>query len=196
VWEALDLYAECAAIFHDLGDETGLAWTLDSQGDVAHAQGEPHVARALYGQSLGIFRKLDDRWGVASTLADLGNLAMEEGDYPTMRALYRESLEIFQELDHKRGIARLLESFSLSAAAQQNAERSLRLAGAAAALRQNIGVPLTPAEQAKLTASLDSARQNLSNTVGTTPWLVGWALPVEEAIGEALKPDVATRGSQ
>ena len=36
------------------------------------------------------------------------------------------------------------------------AERALRLAGAAAALRQNIGVPLTPAEQVKLEASLDA----------------------------------------
>jgi predicted ATPase len=190
---ALDLYAECVAIFRDLEDETGLAWTLNYQGDLARDQDEANIARALYEQSLGIFRKLDDRWGVASTLADLGNLALEERDYSTMRALYRESLEIFQELNHKRGIARLLESFAHSAAVQDHAERALRLAGAAAALRQNVGAPLTPVEQEKLKVSLDSARQNLSNTVGTTAWLEGWALPVEEAIGEALKLDAASQ---
>jgi hypothetical protein len=99
----------------------------------------------------GNFRELGDRWGIAGTLADLGTLAREEGDYPTACCLYRESIKLFQELDHKRGIARLLECFACSAAkVQLEAGRSLRLAGAAAALRQNIGAPLTPAEQAKL----------------------------------------------
>jgi predicted ATPase len=190
---ALDLYAECVAIFRDLGDDTGLAWTLNYQGDVARDQGEDYVARALNEQSLGIFRKLDNRWGIASTLADLGSLAMEERDYSLMRELYRESLEIFQELDHKRGIARLLESFACSAASQDNAERALRLAGAAAALRQNIGVPLSPAEQVKLQATLDSARERLSNAASSKVWLDGWGLAVDEAIEVALKPDAASQ---
>jgi len=100
--------------------------------------------------------------------------------------LYRESIILFQELDHKRGIARLLECFACSAAAQFQAERSLRLAGAAAALRQSIGAPLTPAEQAKLESTLDPARQVLTNTAGATAWLEGWDLPVEKAIEEVL----------
>jgi hypothetical protein len=143
----------------------------------------------LYEQGLAIFRELGDRWGVAGTLADLGTLAMEQRDYPTVRSLYRESIRIFQELDHKRGIARLLECFACSAAAQLEAERSLRLAGAAAALRQSIGAPLTPAEQSKLESILDPARQVLTNTAGATAWLEGWAMPVEEAIEEVLIPE-------
>jgi len=100
--------------------------------------------------------------------------------------LYAESIKLFQELDHKRGIARLLECSACSAAAQFEAERSLRLAGAAAALRQTIGAPLTPTEQAKLEAALKPARQALTNTVGSTAWFAGWALPVEKAVEEAL----------
>jgi tetratricopeptide (TPR) repeat protein len=115
----------------------------------------------------GNFRELGDRWGIAGTLADLGSLAREEGNYSSARSLYGESIKLFQELDHKRGIARLLECFACLAAAQLDAERSLRLAGAAAALRQNIGAPLTPAEQAKLEASLQPAREALTDTVGT-----------------------------
>jgi hypothetical protein len=146
----------------------------------------------LYEQCLAIFRELGDRWGIAGTLADLGRLAREQRDYPCAQSLYRESIIIFQELDHKRGIARLLECFACSAAAQFQAERSLRLAGAAAALRQNIGAPLTPAEQAKLEAILDPARLALTNTAGATAWLEGWALPVENAIEEALMSEAAS----
>jgi predicted ATPase/serine/threonine protein kinase len=186
------LYAECLAIFRGLGDRTGVAWSLNYQGDVARDQGDSAAAQALYEQGLVIFRELGDRWGIAGTLADLGSLAREQRNYPRVHSLYRESIRIFQELEHKRGIARLLECFACSAAAQLQAERSLRLAGAAAALRQNIGAPLTPAEQAKLEASLHLARQALSNTVGVAAWLEGWTLPVDKVVEEVLMPDAAS----
>ena len=170
---ARSLYAECLSIFRELGDRTGVAWSMNYQGDVARDQGDSAAARTLYEQGLAIFRELDDRWGIAGTLADLGSLAREQGNYPTAHSMYRESIKLFQELDHKRGIARLLECFACSAAARLEAERSLRLAGAAAALRQNIGAPLTPAEQAKLETSLHPARQALTHTAGVTAWLAG-----------------------
>jgi predicted ATPase len=187
---ARSLYAECLSIFQGLDDKTGIAWSMNYQGDVAREQGDSASARQLYEQALEIFRKLGDRWGIAGTLADLGNLASDQRNYPAAHSLYRESIRIFQELDHKRGIARLLECFACSAAVQLEAERSLRLAGAAAALRQNIGAPLTPAEQAKVEASLEPPRQILTHTAGVTAWLEGWALPVEKAIEEVLMPEV------
>jgi predicted ATPase/predicted Ser/Thr protein kinase len=192
---ARSLYAECLSIFRGLGDRTGVGWSLNYQGDVARDQGDSAAARTLYEQCLAIFRELGDRWGIAGTLADLGSLAREQRNYSGAHSLYRESVKTFQELEHKRGIARLLECFACSAAAQLEAERSLRLAGAAAALRQSIGAPLTPAEQAKLEAILDPARLSLTNTAGATAWLEGWALPVEKAIEEALMPEAASSSS-
>jgi tetratricopeptide (TPR) repeat protein len=189
---ARSLYAECLSIFRGLGDRTGVAWSLNYQGDVAREHGDSAAARTLYEQGLAIFRDLGDRWGIAGTLADLGSLAREQRDYPTAHSLYRESIKLFQELEHKRGIARLLECFASSASAQFDAQRSLRLAGAAAAVRQNIGAPLTPAEQAKLEASLDRARQAMTNTASATAWLEGWALPVDKAIEEVLIPEAAS----
>jgi predicted ATPase len=189
---ASSLYAECMSIFQGLGDRMGVAWSLNHQGDVARDQCDSAAARALYEQDLAIFRELGDRWGIAGTLADLGILAREQGDYFAASSRYRESIKIFQELDHKRGIARLLECFAGLAAVQLEAERSLRLAGAAAALRQNIGAPLTPVEQSKLEASLNQARQALSNTAGVTAWLEGWSLPVEKIIEEVLMPEAAS----
>jgi tetratricopeptide (TPR) repeat protein len=189
---ARSLYAECLAIFQALGDRTGVAWSLNHQGDIARDQGDSAAARTLYQQALAIFRELGDRWGIAGTLADLGNLAGEHRDCATAQSLYRESLKIFQELEHKRGIARLLECFACSAATELQAERSLRLAGAAAALRLNIGAPLTPAEHAKLEAILDPARQALIDTTGATAWLEGWDMPVEKAIDDVLMREAAS----
>jgi tetratricopeptide (TPR) repeat protein len=186
------LYGECISIFRGLGDRTGVAWSLNYQGDVARDQGDSASARALYEQGLAIFRELGDRWGIAGTVADLGSLAREQRDYAAAHSLYRESIKIFQKLEHKRGIARLLECFACSAAAQLYRKRSLRLAGAAAALRKTIGAPLTPAEQAKLESALDPARQALSNAEASTAWLEGWVMPVEKAIEEVQMPEAAS----
>lgn len=182
----------CLAIFQMLGDRTGVAWSLNFQGDVARDQGDSAAARVLYEQSLAVFRELGDRWGIAGTLADLGTLAREERNCAKAHSHYRESLKIFQELEHKRGIARLLECFACSAATQQQAERSLRLAGAAAALRKNIGAPLTSVEQAKLDAILDPLRQALMHTTGANAWLEGWDMPLEKTIEEVLMPEAAS----
>jgi predicted ATPase len=187
---ARSLYAECLSIFQELGDGTGVAWSINYQGDVARDQGDSAAARILYERALAIFRELDDRWGIAGTLADLGSLAREQRSYPAAHSLYGESLRIFRDLEHKRGIARLLECFACSAAAQSQAERSLRLAGSAAALRQNIGSPLTPAEQVNMEAALDPPRQALTNAAGTTAWLEGWAMPLDKAIEEVLTPEI------
>jgi predicted ATPase len=181
------LYDECQALFHQIGDRTGVAWSINYKGDVARDEGDSAAARSLYEQALSMFREIGDRWGVAGTLADLGNLAREQRDCATAHALYRESLKVFQELEHKRGIARLLECFACSASLQSQAERSLRLAGAAAALRQNIGAPLAPAEQAKLEAHLGPARFALADTSGATAWLEGWGMPLEKAIEKAIE---------
>lgn len=186
---ARSLYGECLAIFRGLRDRAGVAWSLNSQGDVARDQGDTDGARSLYEHALAIFTELDDRRSIAGTLTDLGILAREQRDYSTAHSFFRESMKIFEELDHKRGIAGVLECFACSAALQSKAEQSLRLAGAAASLRQIIGVPLSPAEQVKLETGLEPARRAISNDRGTTVWLEGWALPLKEAVAEILRTE-------
>ncbi len=185
------LHDECLSIFRSLGDRTGAAWSIIYQGDVAREQGDYDAARTFYEEGLASFRQLADKWGIAATLADLGNLTMEEGDYPASSDRFRESIKIFQEIDHKRGIARLLECFACSLAGQGYAGQALQLAGTAAALRQNIGAPLTPAEQKKLQVVLESSRKRLSNAAGASSWLEGWDMPLETAIAKVLAPGIS-----
>ncbi len=182
------LYEECLKVFEALGDRSGVAWSLNYQGDVARAQGDVAAARALYEASLATFHELGDRWGLAGSLGDLGNLAQVEGDYGRAHSLYGESLRIFQELQHNRGVARLLECFAGCAAAQLEPERALRLAGAAAALRQTLGAPPSADEQSKLEKTLEAARRALPHEAGAAAWLEGWGMPVEKAVEEALTP--------
>jgi predicted ATPase/serine/threonine protein kinase len=186
---ASSLYNECLMIFHQVGDGTGVAWTLNYLGDVAREKADLVAARSYCEQSLSEFRRLHDSWGIASALSDLASLSCDQGNNAEARRLYGESIKVFQELGHKRGIARALECLAVSAAAQSNAEQSLHWAGAAAALRQQLGVPLMPAEQRRLEKALEFARRTLGNAAGLTAWMEGWAMPVEQAIQEALNCD-------
>jgi len=183
---ARSLYEECLSTFRELGDRTGIAWSLNYEGDVAHEQGDDAGARALYEQSLTVFKELGDKWGIAGCLIDLGNLARDHRDYETSRSQYAESMKLFQELGQKRGIARLLDCLACSAALQCKPERALRLAGAAAAMRRILGAPLPLNEQARSEKTLELARESLSPTVAAAAWMDGWTTPPDKAVRDAL----------
>ncbi|HUO35127.1 MAG TPA: protein kinase [Candidatus Acidoferrum sp.] len=183
------LHQESLLIFQELGDRMGVAWSHNYQGDVARETGNSDAAQKLYEQGLSIFLEIADPWGTARTLSDLGTLARERGDCAAACSYFRESLTIFRDLEHNRGVARLLECFACLAAVQHQPQRALRLAGAAAALRQNIGTPLMATEQAQLEAVLDSARQALPDSSSGAAWLEGWGMPLEKAIDEVLREE-------
>ena len=165
---------------------------MNYQGDVAREKGDFVAARSFCEQSLSEFRRLRDSWGMASTLSDLASLGCDQGNNAEARRLFGESIRMFQELGYQRGIARTLECVAISAVAQSNAEQSLHLAGAAAALRQRLGAPLTPAEQPRLEKALEFARRTLGNAAGLAAWMEGWAMPVEQAVQEALNGGAGT----
>jgi hypothetical protein len=62
----------------------------------------------------------------------------------------------------------------------------LRLAGAAAALRQRISAPLIPSEHARLESKLEPARNMLTNTGSLQMWSAGWEMSIEDAVQDAL----------
>jgi tetratricopeptide (TPR) repeat protein len=183
---ASSLYDECLTMFGKVGDGVGAAWTLNYLGDVARERGDLASARSFCERSLAAFRQMRDDWGIASVLSDLASLTYDQGDNDAAHRLYGESLKTFVDLGHRRGIARVLECVAAIAAAQSNAEQSLHLAGAAAALRRRVGAPLTASEQAKLEKALEFARRTLGNPAGLAAWMEGWAMPVEQAVQEAL----------
>ena len=159
-------------------------------GDVAREKADLVAARSYCEQSLVEFRRLHDIWGIASALSDLASLSCDQGNNAEARRLYGESIKMFQELGHKRGIARALECLAVSAAAQSQAEHALNWAGAAAALRQRLGAPLIYAEQRRLDKALEFARRALGDAAGLTAWMEGWAMPLEQAIQQALAYNV------
>jgi predicted ATPase/DNA-binding winged helix-turn-helix (wHTH) protein len=186
---------EAADIFEQLGDRTGAAWSINQLGDLARAQDDIVAARGLYQRALSAFRKAGDPWGSARSLTDLAYIHCEQGDHLAARTAFREALEIFAGLGHRRGAARALEGSACLALAQGHAERALKLAAAAAHLRQLISAPLHQAEQSKLDQRLLPAWKSLTEAERNRAWTEGSAMSLEEAIKDSLEePDSAISG--
>jgi tetratricopeptide (TPR) repeat protein len=179
---ALWALREAADIFEELGDRTGAAWSINQQGDIARAHGDMAAARGLYQRALSAFREAGDPWGSARSLTDLAYIAGSQGDHLAAHAACREALEIFRSLGYRRGIARALEGSASLALAQGHAERALKLAAAAARLRQSISAPRHPAEQFRLDQTLLPAWKSLSEAEGKRAWAEGNAMSLENAI--------------
>jgi predicted ATPase len=187
--DARRVYAEARSIFRPLGDERAVAWTLQHEGDATRASGDLEAARLLYEDALRRFRQLNDDRGVGSALLGLGGALFDRGDGSGARKLFEQALEAHRQLGDPRAMARVLEAFACEAALEPDAARALRLAGAAAALRQTTGAQLPPAERAILESRLEAVRQRPD---AATAWMTGWSMGVEEAIAYAL--DAAATG--
>jgi predicted ATPase/DNA-binding SARP family transcriptional activator len=180
------LFEESLTLRRALGDRHGVAYALGNLGLVAHVQGDLPVARALYEECLAILRELGDRGHVATALSNLASVAYDQGDYVAARRLYADGLTIWWELDARQGVAYALEGFAGVAVAEGQLERAVRLAGAAAALRQALGSPLAPADRDRLQDQLEHARRALDETAYDTAWSAGHHMALEDAVHQAL----------
>jgi predicted ATPase/serine/threonine protein kinase len=182
-----ELHVQARAMFKSMGDTLAVAWSRHREGEILRLIGDVAAARQALNEALAEFRRLHDQLGIGSALTELGMAAEAAGDIPAMRAHYAEALRTFDAAEYRRGIARVLEAFAVCAAREQNPRRALRLAGAAAAIRQAVGAPSSPVERRRLDAALEQARALEDSTLS---WMEGWALSREKAISEAIEVEV------
>jgi tetratricopeptide (TPR) repeat protein len=184
---ARTLYEEALALQRELWDKWGIANSLNNLGLVASSQGDYALAQTLQEEALVIRRELGDRGGIANSLNSLGSVAYEEGDYVSARMLHEQSLAIQRELGNRRGIAYSLESIAALTSAQGKAQRAARLWGAAQALREAIGSPLSPNERAEYDQRLAETRSMLGEEAFAAACSEGRSLSMEQAIVVALE---------
>src|SRR5262249_11918009 len=140
---ARDDLEEGLRLFRELGDRRGVAWALNSLGNVADSEGDYAAARARHEESLSIRRELGDRQGIAWSLHSLGSAAHHLGASAAARAMLEESLGLFRDLGDQKGVADSLAALITVMLAQAEVTKAVRLWGAAEALRESIGAPLS-----------------------------------------------------
>jgi non-specific serine/threonine protein kinase len=179
------LYDSALSLHRRLGNAAAEATTLNGLGSVAKGRGEWEAARAHHDAALRLQRRLGDRRGIAYSLGELGSISGELGERERARELLVENLKIVCDMGDRVWIADSLERFAAFAARCGEHDRALRLEGAAAALREEIGAPLAPAEGADLARRLEPARMGLGAARAGAAHREGRALGWKEAAGYA-----------
>jgi hypothetical protein len=150
-------------------------------------QGDATRAWPLIETGLAVYRDLEvDEQQVAFAMHNLG-LAFEDlGDYDRALARYRESLTSSTGPEDYFRIAMVLDGFASLAAKDGTPDRALRLTGAAARLRGEIGssVPLMIA--GRVAQTVDLARSQLSSEAADVALAEGHVMTWQEASAYAL----------
>ncbi len=101
---------EALTAYRGLGDERGVAQSLENLGWTLHYQGHYREATRCGLESLALFRRLHDRYGSISALHVVGWAAMSRRDYAAARTSLEEALTLARELDNQRSVASVLNS--------------------------------------------------------------------------------------
>jgi len=103
--EAVRAAAEAKQIFAAVGDQRGVARTINFRGIALESKGDSIGAKTMYEQALLISRQIGNKLGVANELDDLGDVLLALGDLKGAREKYEESLATDQEIANQDGVA-------------------------------------------------------------------------------------------
>jgi len=161
----------------------------------AYEQGDWATAAELLRSSHRAFLELDAPGMMAWVLGHLARVSHARGDVLEAERQYGESMTLFQKVGATWGMTECLEGVARLALATDRPERAVELYACAAAVRENIGLPLTRRIASERQAALARLRSLLGASRFEAEWRTGRALSLNEAISLAL-PRSATGGSQ
>jgi len=91
------------SLYEALGDELGVAASLNALAVSARDRGDYAAAQSNFERSLACWRLLPDRLAMARCLHNLANVVKALGDYPRALWALREAANIFDELGDRTG---------------------------------------------------------------------------------------------
>ncbi|MBX2999566.1 MAG: helix-turn-helix domain-containing protein [Caldilineaceae bacterium] len=110
--DATTFLEEALRVYSQVGDQSGMAYSLYFLGNLARQQDDLLRSKSLLEQSLALQRALGDSHGSSSALCDLGMIAMNQGDPHGGRALLEEGLAIARAANNENRVAMLHARFA------------------------------------------------------------------------------------
>lgn len=174
------------AIRRELGTPWHIAVSLQLTGRVALEQRDTAAARTHLAEGMAIARDAGDRSLRANLLRDLAEVALVEQAYGQAATLFGESLACYRAVGHPWSMARCLDALAAVTLQRGDAARAARLLGAAAALREAIAAPLIAIDHRRVADTAAAACDILGVERFAAARAEGAALPLEDAIADAI----------
>ncbi|HEV2491559.1 MAG TPA: tetratricopeptide repeat protein [Terriglobia bacterium] len=139
--DALTNYQESLKIQRRLGQQRGVAASLNEMGEVYSSMGKPSQALPSFNEALKIRREIGAKKEVGDTLNDLANLYDNRGDHERALGMFRESLQIQRDAHDERYEALCLSNIGDVYLEQGKYDDALTYFQQALGLREKLGVP-------------------------------------------------------
>jgi len=133
-----------------LDDPENLASTRVHLAAVALYSGDGGLARRLAEDAMAHFAGLDFKEGIAWAMNILGLVALHDGQVDHAMTALHTSLGIHHDVGDRWRQASLLDALAVGHLARDDPARAARLTGLAAAMRDELGVPVPTVEQPAL----------------------------------------------
>ena len=181
-----------------VGETEAASLALHNLGCLAWLRGEFHTSQQRAEEALALAQAEGWDWLVPSILVNYGLATADLGDFDRAAALLREGLE----LGHARGnlwdVGTALEGLARVRAGTGRARQAAKLFGAAAALRDETGIPQSPTDRAYYEPFLTALREELGADTFAAAWSDGrsmsWQAAMADVLATPAEPDqVATR---
>lgn len=179
---ASDRFLEALSRFRSLDDRWSVAVTATNLGWIAEMEGALADARDWYDESRQIRGGIGDEYAFAKSTADLGRIARRQKQSVVAAKLLKQALQVFHRTGDRRLAAACLVELGAVAAQQRRREMAARLLGAAESVRDNLGMPAWPDEQALHEHVLESIRTTSDDTSVLKALRTGRALSLEDAV--------------
>jgi non-specific serine/threonine protein kinase len=156
-------------------------------GIATRGQGDLAAAAAFHEEALTAQREVGYIRGAMLSLADLGDIARDQGDNARASAYYREGLELARTYGELRATVEALEGLAHAALVSGRALQAVRWFATVDRLRETAGIAnWLSFNRTVYERGVSAARVALGDQAFVATWAAGRALPLAEAVAEAL----------
>ena len=187
--EARDCFEEALAIARALDDRSLGGLFLANLGDLARVDGDYAAAARYYEESLEAEGPERFTTGAAVCLVNIGAVRFEEGDLEEAASCFREAVSTARKLGNTDIVAMGLDGLAAIAVERGRSELAARLAGAAEAECESLGMPLQNLEAAFRARYIDKLKSALEPEAFERALARGRSMGLEAAVAEALESD-------
>jgi len=180
------LLEEQLVLARELGSANDMSSAHVHLGVTARYAGNLTQAQLLLAEGLRLGPEVEAGFWIALCRRYQADVLADQGEVAGAARIYRESLAVFRDVGTKWDCVACIEGLATVAGAQGNALRAVRLWSSAVAIREAMGAPLPPIDRPARDTALANLRAALGGPSFAALWSEGWALPLEQAIAEAL----------
>jgi len=123
--KAQEYYTRSLKVYEEIGDQSGVAASLNNIGLVAKNQGNNSKALSYYTRSLKIHEQTGNQEDMANSINNIGIIYRDQGDFPKALDQYIRSLKLREQIGDQNGVASSLANIGLIYSSQADYPKAL-----------------------------------------------------------------------